>query len=77
MKLLSTRARAQLWKLQDSVRAAAEERNRVLRLLMSAQRALSGEAHHELWMEFAVSDQEYRFHVAQLAAFCEKHGADE
>jgi len=73
VKLLSTRARAELWKLQASVRAAAEERNKVLRVLMHGRGVLMPNAQHELWMEFSWADQEYRFSVLQLAAFCERH----
>ena len=75
MKLLSTRACAELWKLQTAVRQAAEERNKVLRVLMNGHSALTQDAQHELWMEFSWVDQEYRFTVMQLAAFCERHGS--
>ena len=75
MKLLSTRARAELWKLQAAVRATAEERNKVLRVLMSGRGVLTRDAQHELWMEFSWADQEYRFSVMQLAAFVERHGS--
>jgi len=74
VKLLSTRARAELWKLQAAVRSAAEERNKVLRVMISGRGALTRDAQHELWMEFSWADQEYRFTVMQLAAFCERHG---
>jgi len=77
VKLLSTRARAKLWKLQDSVQQAANERNRVVRVLLHAHAALAQDAQHELWMEFSLVDQEYRFRVIQLEAFCERHGAEE
>jgi hypothetical protein len=73
VKLLSTRARAELWKLQIAVRQAAEERNKVLRVLLSGRGALTRDAQHELWMEFSWADQEYRFSVMQLAAFVERH----
>jgi hypothetical protein len=75
VKLLSTRARAQLWKLQDAVRQAAQERDKVLRVLMNARGALAPEARHELWLEFSCVDQEYQFQVRQLAEFCERHGS--
>jgi hypothetical protein len=75
VKLLSTRARAQLWKLQDAVRQAAQERDKVLRVLMNARSALAPEARHELWLEFSCVDQEYQFQVRQLAEFCERHGS--
>jgi hypothetical protein len=74
VKLLSTRARAELWKLQTAVRAAVEERNKVLRVLMHGRGVLTRDAQQELWMEFSSADQEYRFSVMQLAAFCERHG---
>lgn len=74
MKLLSTRARAELWKLQGAVRRAADERNKVLRVLLNARGALAREAQHELWLEFSCVDQEYRYSVTKLAAFCERHG---
>lgn len=74
MKLLSTRARAQLWKLQDAVRQADQEREKILRVLLNAREALAPQARHELWLEFSWMDQEYRFHVLQLTCFCERHG---
>lgn len=73
MKLLSTRARAELWKLQDAVREAATERAKVLRVLMNARGALMPEALHELWLEFSCVDQEYRYHIARLEDFCLRH----
>jgi hypothetical protein len=76
VKLLSTRARAQLWKLQDAVRQAAQEREKLLRVLLNARDALAPEARHELLLEFACVDQEYQFQVARLADFCERHGSD-
>jgi hypothetical protein len=71
---MSTRARAQLWKLQESVRGTARERDRLMRVLNSSRTALTAEARHELWMEFSLADQEYRFAVAELAQFCNHHG---
>jgi hypothetical protein len=73
-RLLSTRARAQLWKLQEEVRTAMKERERLLRILSSSRTALTPSAHRELWMEFSCADQEYRHAVSQLQGFCEKHG---
>jgi hypothetical protein len=73
VKLLSTRARAELWKLQDAVRHAGDERNKLLRVLMNAREALAMDAQRELWMEFSWADQEYRFRVSQLAEFCDRH----
>jgi hypothetical protein len=73
VKLLSTRARAQLWKLQDAVKETAGERNRVLRVLLHAHGALVEEAQRELWREFSQADQEYRYCVVELASFCERH----
>lgn len=72
---MSTRARAKLWKLQETVRAAAQERDRLMRRLQSGRTALTADAHREIWMEFSLADQEYRFAVAELASFCELHGA--
>lgn len=73
MKLLSTRARAELWRLQNSMRNAGRERERLLRLLSSSRAALSPDAQWDICMEFICADQEYRFRVMQLAAFCEQH----
>jgi hypothetical protein len=75
VKLLSTRARAELWKLQAVVHKVADERNQVLKILLDSPGILTADAQRELWQEFSWIDQEYRFCVAQLAAFCEKHGA--
>jgi hypothetical protein len=75
VKLLSTRARAQLWKLQDAVRQASQERQKILKVLMNASEALALEARRELWLEFACLDQEYRHAVTQLGQFVEKHGS--
>jgi prephenate dehydratase len=75
LKLLSTRARAELWRLQAAMRHAAEERNNVTRILLTSRSALTPDAQRELWLEFSWADQEYRHAVAQLAAFCEKHEA--
>lgn len=74
MKLLSTRARAQLWKLQDTVRLAAQEREKLWRVLISAREALAEEARRELWLEFSCVDHEYRYAVTRLAQFVERHG---
>lgn len=73
MKLLSTRARAKLWKLQEGVRATAKERERLLRVLGSGRTVLARSAHHDLWMEFSCADQEYRYAVTELQSFCEQH----
>jgi hypothetical protein len=74
VKLLSTRARAQLWKLQDAVRQASRERQEVLQVLMNASEALAPAARRELGLEFACVDQEYRHAVSELHKFCEDHG---
>jgi hypothetical protein len=74
VKLLSTRVRAQLWKLQEAVRASGRERDRLLKLLMSSRELITPDAHHDLWMEFSCADQEYRHAVRNLATFCERHG---
>jgi hypothetical protein len=73
MKLLSTRARAQLWKLQLAVRTAATARNQSLPMLLRARKAVTHEALREMWLEFSCADQEYRHAVAQLAAFVQQH----
>jgi hypothetical protein len=75
VKLLSTRTRAQLWKLQEAVRQAAQEREKVLRVLVNGRAALAPEARHELWLEFSCVDQEYRYAVDSLAQFVERHGS--
>ena len=74
MKLLSTRACAELWRLQSSLRQAAEERNTVLRMLLANRNVITTSAQRELWLEFACMDQEYRYAVAKLAGFCATHG---
>ena len=73
MKLLSTRALAQLWKLQESVRLAARERDRCMRILTSGRTVLAESAHRELWMDFSCAHQEYQYAVAQLAEFVRRH----
>jgi hypothetical protein len=75
VKLLSTRTRAQLWKLQEAVRRTAQEREKVLRVLVNARVALAPEARHELWLEFSCVDQEYRHAVDSLERFVEGHGS--
>lgn len=73
MKLLSTRARAELWRLQNAMRIAGKERDRLLRMLSSSRAALSIDAQRDICMEYACADQEYRFCVMRLAAFCDQH----
>jgi hypothetical protein len=75
-RLLSTRARAQLWKLQEGVRAAGRERERLLRVLNSSRTSLLAEARREIWMEFSLADQEYRHAVACLADFVDTHAVN-
>ncbi len=75
MKLLSTRARAHLWKLQEAVRATSKERERSMRLLQSGRSVLTASAHRDLWMEFSCADQEYQHAVSQLAEFVQGHAA--
>lgn len=74
MKLLSTRACAELWRLQSSLRKAAVERDTVLRILLANRNVITPSAQRELWLEFACMDQEYRYAVMQLAGFCGAHG---
>lgn len=73
-RLMSTRARAQLWKLQEAVRLTARERDQLLRHLDSCRLALSPSARRDLWLEYSLAEQEYRHAVAALAHFCEEHG---
>jgi hypothetical protein len=75
VKLLSTRARAQLWKLQEAVRSTARERDRSLRMLYSGRSVLTAPAHRDLWMEFSCADQEYQYAVSRLAEFVQGHAA--
>jgi hypothetical protein len=75
MKLLSTRARTELWRLQNAVRATGKERERALRMLTSSRSALSINAQRDICMEFACADQEYRYALMGLLSFCEKHSA--
>jgi len=75
VKLLSTRARAQLWKLQEAVRTTSRERERWLRMLYSSRSVLAASAHRDLWMEFSCADQEYQYAVARLAEFVQGHAA--
>jgi hypothetical protein len=76
VKLLSTRARAELWKLQSELRTAARARNKSLPLLLLGRKVVTEEALRELWLEFSCADQEYRYAVAQLAAFVAKHAPE-
>ena len=73
MKLLSTRARAELWKLQTALRVAARARNQRFPMLLIGRKAVTEEALRELWLEFSCADQEYRYAVAQLEAFVNRH----
>ncbi len=75
MKLLSTRARAELWRLQNAMRLAARDRDRLLRILGSSRTALSVDAQRDIYLEFACADQEYRHTVALLAEFVRHHDA--
>jgi hypothetical protein len=75
VKLLSTRARAQLWKLQEAVRSTSKERERSLRMLYSGRSVLTASANHDLWMEFSCADQEYQYAVSRLAEFVQGHAA--
>ena len=74
-RFLSTRARAQLWKLQEAVRSTGRERDRLLRVMDSSRTSLLAEAQREIWMEFSLADQEYRHAVACLADFVAQHAA--
>jgi hypothetical protein len=76
VKLLSTRARAELWKLQSELRAAAKVRNKSLPLLLMGRKVVTQEALRELWLEFSCADQEYRYAVAQLAEFVQRHAPE-
>ncbi|MEJ0099952.1 MAG: hypothetical protein WDO12_09485 [Pseudomonadota bacterium] len=74
MKLLSTRARAELWRLQNAMRMAGKDRERLLRMLSSSRIALSVDAQRDICLEFACADQEYRHAVALLGEFVRRHG---
>jgi hypothetical protein len=73
MKLLSTRARAELWRLQSAMREAMKERDRLLRLLSSSREALTLDAQHDVCMEYVCADQEYRHAVMRLSEFVRAH----
>jgi hypothetical protein len=77
MKLLSTRARAELCKLQVAVRSAAKVRDQSLPLLLRARKAVTQEALRQLWLEFSCADQDYRHAVSRLAEFVHKHAPEQ
>jgi hypothetical protein len=70
---MSTRSRAQLWKLQEAVRMTGRDRDRYMRLLCLSRAALTTDSHRELWMDYSLADQEYRHAVMQLQDFCTRH----
>lgn len=69
MKPLSTRARVELWQLQDAVRHAGRDRDRLLRILNSMPAVVSGEMRRDTCLEFIQVDREYRQAVRRLTAF--------
>jgi hypothetical protein len=73
MKLLSTRARAELWRLQAAVRSAGKERDRLLRILNSSRAALTADAQRDVCLDYSCADQEYRHAVTVLSDFVRKH----
>jgi hypothetical protein len=77
VKLLSTRARAELWKLQNALREACTVRNESLPRIFQGRKVITQEALHEMWLEFSCADQEYCHAVRQLAAFVEKHASNQ
>jgi hypothetical protein len=72
-RLMSTRARTQLWRLQEAVRACAAKRDELMRRCEAARLVLMPEALRELWMEFCLAEQEYRIAIANLDEFCTRH----
>jgi hypothetical protein len=75
MKLLSRRAFAELSGLQASVRDFAYDRNVALRVFRASRDVAVHSAQQEYWLEFSWLDQEYRFAIRKLAAFCACHAA--
>jgi hypothetical protein len=73
MKLLSTRARAELWRLQAAVRATSRERDLLLRLLCSSRAVLTADAQRDICLEYSCADQEYRHAVSALSEFVQRH----
>ena len=76
MKPLSTQVRVELWQLQDAVRHAGRDRDRLLRILNSIPAVVSGDARRETCLEFISADREYRQAVRRLTAFVQS-GASE
>ena len=74
MKLLSTRARAELWRVQAAVRVASKERDRLLRMLSSSRAALTADAQRDICLEYSCAEQEYRYTVVSLSDFVKRHG---
>jgi hypothetical protein len=74
MKLLSRRAFAELSVLQASVREFALDRDAALAVFRASRAAAVHSAQQEYWLEFSWLDQEYRFAIRKLAAFCARHG---
>jgi hypothetical protein len=73
MKLLSSRALAELGSLQATMRKLAAGRNQALRMFTASRNAAIASAQREFWLEFAWLDQEYRVAVRRLAQFCVEH----
>jgi hypothetical protein len=73
MKLLSRRAFAELSVLQASVREFAIDRDAALRVFRASRNVAIASAQEEIWLEFSWLDQEYRFAIRKLAAFCARH----
>lgn len=75
LKVLSGRARADLWILQSAARQAAAERSVAVRVLLASRGAATRSAQREFWLEFAWIDQEYHAAVRALAQFCTRHSS--
>ena len=73
MKLLSRRAFAELGVLQASAREFALDRDAALRVFRASRNVAVASAQQEYWLEFSWLDQEYRFAIRKLAAFCARH----
>ncbi|HUO20235.1 MAG TPA: hypothetical protein VMU44_10720 [Steroidobacteraceae bacterium] len=72
-KVLSRRALEELNSLQASVQAYGSTRSKALRIFVASRNVTKVDAQREFWLEFSLADQEYRFAVRRLAAFCDAH----
>ncbi len=76
MKLNSIRTRQHLGQLQEDVRRLCLERTTALQLLSAARASMTVSGQREFWFEFKWVDQEYRYAVFRLAAFCREFDLD-